>query len=125
MDILDKPPSKIQIIGILHLIGGIQNLILAFVWGMNGVLGITYIVGVAFCCPAILLVPIAILELISAAKHLSSNHAGLKEPRMTAIAEICAIMGCGTFSLIFGILTLVFLNDPEVSAYYRKKQLEG
>ena len=53
------------------------------------------------------------------------HHAGLKEPRMTAIAECCAIMGCGTFSLIFGILTLVFLNDPEVAAYYRKKQLEG
>ena len=59
------------------------------------------------------------------AGYLGSNHAGLRPPKGIAIAEVGGILLCGTFSLIFGILTLVFLNDPEVVEWYEKKRLEG
>ena len=124
-DLERQVPGKVQAIGIMHLVGGIMNIILALVWALNGVLGVTYIVGVAFCCPALLLLPIGIVEIISGAKHLSKDHTGLAPPKTTAIAEIVSILGCSMFPMVFGILTLVFLSDPEVEEYYARNQLTG
>lgn len=126
-DVAAKPPGKVQAIGVLHLIGGILNILLAFFWGIYGLATgvVTFGIGLLLCCPVFLLLPIGIMELISGAKHLSSNHAGLKPPKITAFCELGAILGCSTFSFIFGILTLVFLSDPEVNAYYESKQLTG
>jgi hypothetical protein len=111
----------------MHLIGGIMNIMAALAWSAAGILtGIfTFGIGLLYCCPAILLFPVAGLEIYSGIKHLSSDHAGLKEPKLVAIAEIVGFMGGGWISMIFGILTLVFLSEPEVSAYYQRKQLEG
>jgi hypothetical protein len=122
-----KPPGKVQAIGIMHLIGGLLNVVMSLFWLFYGVVSgaLTFGVGLVFCCPAFILLPIGIMEIVSGAKHLSSNHAGLQAPRITGFAEIAAILGCGTISMIFGILTLVFLNDPEVEAYYQSKQLTG
>jgi len=121
------PPGKVQAIGVMHLISGIFNLMGAVTWA---VIGFTY--GIAsfglllpLCCPVFFLLPLGILEIISGAKHLGSKHTGLRPPKGLAIAQICGILLCGTFSLIFGILTLVFLGDPEVIAWYDKNQLEG
>ncbi len=122
-DAVAKVPGKVQAIGIFHLVGGIMNLLLCLFWGAYGLIGglATFGIGLVFCCPAVIVLPIGILELISGIKHLSSDHTGLKAPKMTGIVELFAILGCGTFSLIFGILTLVFLSDPEVDAYYTSK----
>ncbi|MES2641188.1 MAG: hypothetical protein V4850_16990 [Myxococcota bacterium] len=126
-DVLAPPPGKVQAIGVMHLIGGIFNLIGALTWTMFGLSwGLaTFGLGLVFCCPVFVLIPVGILEIISGAKHLSSNHAGLQPPKSIAIVEICCILMCSTFSMIFGILTLVFLSDPEVKAYYESKQLTG
>ena len=121
-----KPPGKIQAIGIFHLIGGILNILMSLLWALYGLISgvATFGIGLILCCPVLVLLPVGIMEIISGIKHLSSDHRGLKEPRLTGIAEICAILGCGTISMIFGILTLVFLSDPEVAEYYRRKQSE-
>ncbi|MFN7143965.1 MAG: hypothetical protein ACK4YP_09330 [Myxococcota bacterium] len=122
-----KPPGKIQAIGVMHLVGGIFNIIMSLTWAFLGLSTavFTFGIGLLYCCPVILLLPIGIMEIISGAKHLSSDHAGLTPPKTTAILEIAGILACSTFSLIFGILTLVFLNDPEVSEYYASKRLTG
>jgi hypothetical protein len=121
------PPGKVQAIGVMQLISGIFNLMGAVTWG---VIGFTYGIMtlgllLPLCCPVFFLVPLGIMEIISGAKHLASNHAGLRPPKGIAIAEVGGILLCGTFSFIFGILTLVFLNDPEVVEWYEKKRLEG
>lgn len=122
-----QPPGKVQAIGAMHLVAGILNVLAAFFWTIYGLLmGVaTFGVGLLFCCPAFILLPIGVMEIISGSRHLSKNHTGLKPPRITAIAEIAAVLGCGMISCVMGILTLVFLNDPEVAAYYEKKQLGG
>ncbi len=127
MNVTTKPPGKVQAIGVMHLIGGIFNVIMSLIWGFLGLSTavFTFGIGLIYCCPVIILLPIGIMEIISGAKHLSSNHAGLTPPKTTAIVEIVAILGCSTFSLIFGILTLVFLSDPEVVEYYEQKRLSG
>ena len=126
-DLENKPPGKVQAMGIMHLIGGIMNIILALIWGAYGLLTglMTFGIGLIVCCPAFILLPIAIVEIISGVKHLSKDHTGLKPPRTTGIVEIGSILGCSIMSTIFGILTLLFLNDPEVEAYYAQNQLSG
>lgn len=121
---LGKPPGKIQAIGILHLVCGVLNLMSALGLAIYAVvMGIfTFGISLVFCCPVILLAPIGILEVISGARHLSSNHAGLRAPRITAIAELFAVLSCGVLSLVAGILTFAFLSDPEVAAYYAKAE---
>jgi hypothetical protein len=111
-------PQKIQLIGYIHLGAGIINLMVAVLWGISGVFGIFSIVGVVFCCPSILLFPIAALELFSAYRHLSSDTSTLAAPRLVAYAELASILGCSTFSVIGGVITLLQLNDPEVKAFY-------
>jgi hypothetical protein len=120
-----KPPGKVQAIGVMHLVGGIFNVLVALVWAFMGVgtALFTFGVGLLYCCPVVLLLPVGVLEIVSGYQHLKSDHTGLRPPRATAIAEICCIFACSTFSLIFGILTLVFLQDPEVEAYYAQKRL--
>jgi hypothetical protein len=130
---VDAPPSvpqvpgKVQAIGILHLVGGILNAMAAVFWLLYGfIAGIgTFGVGLVICCPAFVLGPLGIVEIVSGARHLSSNPAGIRPPRVLAGAEIASIVFCGVMSLISGILTLVFLQDPEVAAWYESKQLPG
>jgi hypothetical protein len=126
-DALAKPPGKVQAIGVMHLIGGILNLMLALFWGIYGAATgvLTFGIGLFLCCPVFILLPVGIMEIVSGAKHLSSNHTGLRAPKMVAFGEISSILGCSTFSMIFGIVTLVFLSDPEVAEYYESKQLTG
>jgi hypothetical protein len=120
-------PSKVQTIGILHVVSGVMNMLVAMGWLFYGlVFGLaTFGIGLVACCPAFLLLPLGIVELVSGIRHLSSNHRGLGAPRLTAVAQICSLMACSVLSAVFGVLTLVFLSDPEVDEYCRQNQLEG
>lgn len=120
-------PSKVQTIGILHVVGGVMNLLISVFWLFYGmVFGLaTFGIGLVACCPAFLLFPLGIVELMSGIRHLSSNHRGLAPPRLTAVAQICSLLACSVLSAVFGILTLVFLSDPEVEEYYQQNLLDG
>lgn len=125
MSEVEKPPGKVQAIGIIHLIAGIQNAALAVAWvfGSLSVLISTFGLGFFACCFPFLFGGLAILEIYSATKHLSSDHTGLRPPMMVGIFELVGIFGCSVFSVVSGVLTLVFLQDPEVTAYYQRRQI--
>lgn len=118
-----SPPGKVQAIGVMHLIGGIWNLLTATGYVAYVILSLGF--GFLACCPAVALLVIGIFEIVSGARHLSSNHAGIAPPLGVGITEICTLALCSIVSPILGILTLVFLSDPEVKAYYQSKQLTG
>jgi hypothetical protein len=122
----NRPPGKVQAIGYMHLIAGILNLLWAAGLSIYGLLmGIATLgFGLFICCPVFIVIPVGIMEIVSGAKHLSSNHSGLKAPRVTAILEICSVLTCSMVSTIVGILTLVFISDPEVDQYYQRKAYE-
>lgn len=117
-------PGKVKAIGWLHLFGGISNLCWAGFWTLYGGVGgiLTFGVGLIFCCPVFILLPVACLELYSAYIHLGPGGRGQGGPRITSFAEICTITVCNTFSVIPGILTLMFQSDPEVKAWYAENQ---
>lgn len=115
-------PQKIQLIGLVHLIAGILNLLSCFGIALYGLgMGVaTFGIGLLACCPLVLMLPVSVAEIVSGARHLSSNHAGLRAPKVTAILEIICVIFCSPWALLAGILTLVFMGDPEVEAYYRQ-----
>lgn len=123
--VLGKPPAKIQIIGVLHLVCGVLNVMTCLGLAAYGLLmGIfTFGISLVFCCPIVWLGPIGVVEIVSGVRHLSGDHHGLSPPRITAVAELFSILSCGVLSTVAGILTFVFLSDPEVAAYYQKAQL--
>lgn len=113
--------NKIQGIGYAHIAAGVINLLLAFLWGISGVMGILYVVGVVFCCPAILLFPIGLYELYVGWQHLQSDHSQLRAPRVAAYADFTALLGFSVLSAAMGAMTLMMLNDPKVKAYYEAR----
>lgn len=119
---LEKPPSEIQIIGGMHLVGGIFNLVASAIWFLNaiGIVVGTFGLGFFVCCIPMILFPVACLELYSGYRHLSSDHRGLKQPTLVGIAEIGSILGCNVFPVVFGVLTFVLMRKPEVAAYYAR-----
>lgn len=125
IDAVDRPPGKVQAIGILHLIAGLQNTMMALLWvfGSLSVLITTFGLGFLACCLPFLYGGLAVIEVYSGIRHLSSDHTGLRAPTLVGVAEILGILGCGMISVVSGVLTLVFLQDPEVVAYYQRKQI--
>lgn len=120
----ERAPGKVQAIGVLHLLGGVLNLVSALFWMVYGAMITVGTLGLGFlaCCPVFVLLPLGVVEVMSGVRHLSSDHDGLKPPRRVGIAQLFAVLGCMPTSVISGVLTLVFLSDPEVAAYYERKQ---
>lgn len=96
-------PWKVTAIGGMRLGSGITNVLagLALFW-------LVY---------PLLLIPLGIVEIISGANLLNRNPKAASGMKTIAILEIIAIVGFNWISLVVGILTLVWLADPEAEAY--------
>jgi hypothetical protein len=110
-------PGKVQAISIMTLVNGILNII--------GSLSITFFVvigtlGFGLLCAPFTLLPIVlgIFEIIYGSKLLAENPVGVKPNPTMAILEICCILAGLVNSCVIGIVHLVFINDPEVKAYF-------
>ena len=105
-------PGKVQAIAILALVNGILNIF----WGLGVAGGLLW----TLVCWPIGAYPIVlgILEIVYAARLLSGNPGPLQPARYLAIMQICAVLFGNVISLVVGILTLVFYDDPEVKSYF-------
>ncbi|XAM00652.1 hypothetical protein OT109_04515 [Phycisphaeraceae bacterium D3-23] len=102
-------PGKLQAIAIMMLISGI----------INCLYGVLLIFG---CWTAILtplLLTAGILEIIHATKILKDPIEVYKPATGIAVLEICSILGCNVYSMVAGIINLIFWGDPQVKQYYR------
>jgi hypothetical protein len=113
-----QPPSpKTQTVGILMLISGLLNLLVAIGGGLGFILSI-----VLACCSPVFLLPAVLggFEIYYSTKLLSSS--GEKIPfanvQIIAILEICTILVGNVISMILGIVNLVLLNEPETKASF-------
>ena len=77
-------PGKVKAIGVLHLVGGLSNLAWGLFWTLYGGIAAigTFGIGIVFCCPVVVVVPVACLELYSAFQILSGAK-GIKPPKIT------------------------------------------
>ena len=115
--VLSEKPGEVTTITIMTLISGITNIIAALTWSSLIVVGT---VGLGIICVPITILPgvLGIFEIIYAANLLSNPPKPVRPQQTLAILEICAILSGNVISLVTGILSLVFYNNPKVQEYF-------
>ena len=110
-----EKPGKVQAIAIMTLVGGI----LAVVLGASLLLGLaTTCIGLLWPGPYFSIV-LGIMAIVKGSKLLGREDYLETAPRTIAIMQIINVINCDTINVVLGILTLVFLSDPEVDTYYQ------
>ncbi|MFO7676738.1 MAG: hypothetical protein R6X12_10530 [bacterium] len=103
----DKP-SQLQTLGILRLISGIVNCLI----------GLSLMFTVIWILPAAFGIVVGILEIINSTRLMATPVGLGRLPRHLAVLEIIAIINGSVFSLVVGILALVWENEPRVRDYF-------
>lgn len=108
-------PSTLTVVAALTLASGVINLL----WGIGIILGALGSIVGALCAPiGIYPLALGVLEVIFAAKLLSTPTPGLKAPKWLAIMEISDLATGNLIATIVRILALVFYGDSDVVAYF-------
>jgi len=110
-----QKPTLVHVIAWTTLASGVTNLF----WGFaaSGT-ALATIVGVV-CVPFTILPTIlGVFELIYAAKLFSNPAQPVKPSTNIAVFEIACLLAGNVFSMVVGILSLVFYNDTIVKEYF-------
>ena len=109
-------PGKLQAVAIMTLVGGILALLTCF--GMA--LGTMFIY-----IPWIYSLVLGVMAIMKGSQMVGSNPApAFASARTIAIMQIVNIINCDMVNLTLGIITLIFLNDPEVREHLRSQGVE-
>jgi hypothetical protein len=113
----EPKPTLVNVIAWMTLASGIVNLF----WGLGlSLTGILSIIGI-ICVPVLILPTIlGIFEIIYAAKLLSNPPQAVRPATTIAILEIACFIVGNIFSVVVGILALVFYNDVAVRDYFAR-----
>ncbi|MGZ9222682.1 MAG: hypothetical protein ACXW4Q_11285 [Anaerolineales bacterium] len=110
-------PTLVNVIAWMTLASGVVNLF----WGLGlSLTGLLSIIGI-ICIPFMLLPTIlGVFEIIYAAKLLSNPPQTVQPSTTIAILEILSALVGNFFSVVVGILALVFYNDVTVRDYFAR-----
>jgi hypothetical protein len=110
-----QKPGLLTAIAVMTLTSGIINLFWGFIASATA---LGTIIGVV-CLPLTILPTIlGIFEIIYAAKLLSTQPESVQPSQSIAIFEIAMALGFNIFSMVVGILALIFYNDVSVKEYF-------
>ncbi len=117
----DQPkPTNVSVIAWMTLASGIVNLF----WGLVPSVSLAATFVGLLCVPfTILPTVLGIFEIVYAAKLLSNPPQSVQPSTTIAILEIICVFALNLFSMVVGILALVFYNDITVKEYFA--QLNG
>ena len=110
-----EQPGLVKTVAILTLVNGIVNIF----WGLVATAAVVPTIILA-CLAIFTILPtiLGIFEIIYAAKLLSDPPQPVQPSQTIAILEILCILTGNVFSMIVGILVLVFYNDEQVKTYF-------
>ncbi len=110
-----QKPTLVNVIAWMTLASGIVNLF----WGIAASAAALHTF-VGFICTPITILPtvLGIFEIIYAAKLMSIPPQAVRPSTNIAILEIVCILAGNIFSVVVGILALVFYNDLTVRDYF-------
>jgi hypothetical protein len=116
-------PGKVQAIAIMTLVGGILAIINSvMVLGYAGLFGAaSFGIGLVCCLwpgPYYGLV-VGIMATVKGSQLLGDKAHLQPAPKTIAIMQIINIINLDVPNCVMGIITLVFLNEPEVHRYFR------
>jgi hypothetical protein len=111
----EQKPGLVTTIALMTLISGIINLFWGFVASATA---LGTIIGV-ICLPITVLPTIlGIFEIIYAAKLLSAQPQPVQPSTSIAVFQILTFLMGNIFSMVVGILSLIFYNDLTVKQYF-------
>lgn len=110
-----ESPGLVRTIGVLTLINGIVNIF----WGLIATAVVVPTV-ILTCLAVFTILPtiLGVFEIIYALKLLNTPPQPVQPSTTIAILEILCVLTGNVFSMIVGILSLVFYNDPQVKGYF-------
>jgi len=108
-------PGLVKTIAVMTLINGIVNIF----WGLIATVSVTASI-ILICLAPLAILPtiLGIFEIIYAAKLLADPPQPVQPSTTIAILEILCVLTGNVFSMIVGILALVFYNDPQVKDFF-------
>ena len=108
-------PGLVKTIAVLTLINGIVNIF----WGLIATAVVVPTIILA-CLAVFTILPtiLGVFEIIYALKLLNNPPQPVQPSTTIAILEILCVLTGNVFSMIVGILSLVFYNDPQVKEYF-------
>jgi hypothetical protein len=111
-----QKPVLLTIVAVSTLTSGIVNLFWGFIMSATAfgtILGIV-------CLPlTVLPMVLGIVEIVHAARLLSAQPQPVQPSTAIAVLEVVCVIFGNVFSMIVGILALVFYNDLTVKEYFR------
>jgi hypothetical protein len=113
----EPKPTFVNVIAWMTLASGVVNLF----WGLGlSLTGLLSIIGI-ICIPFMLLPTIlGVFEIIYAAKLMRNPPQTVQPSTTIAILEIVSALVGNFFSVVVGILALVFYNDVTVRDYFAR-----
>jgi hypothetical protein len=115
----EQKPTLVNVIAWMTLASGIVNLF----WGLGVSLTVLVsTIGFGLICLPLTILPtiLGVFEIIYAAKLLSNPPQAVRPSTNLAILEIVCILAGNIFSVVVGILALVFYNDISVRDYFAR-----
>jgi hypothetical protein len=113
----EQKPGLVTAIALMTLFSGIINLFWGFVASATA---LGTIIGVV-CLPITILPTIlGIFEIIYAAKLLSAQPQPVQPSTSIAVFQILTLLMGNVFSMVVGILSLIFYNDLTVKGYFNR-----
>lgn len=113
----EQKPGLVTTIAVMTILSGIVNLFWGFVASATA---LGTIIGVV-CLPITILPTIlGIFEIIYAAKLLSNQPQPVQPSTPIAVLQILTFLMGNIFSMIVGILALIFYNDLTVKEYFSR-----
>lgn len=105
-----QTPGLVTAISVLTLVGGCTALLASFVWMLGSMcLWIPWVLGV-----------VAGGMGIYQGSRMLSKTTVTPPSRAVSILFLCCILNCDLLTVTMGILTLVFMSNPEVKQYYQE-----
>lgn len=112
---MNNKPAKVQTMAVLILVSGILNI----VWGgILALFGVLTIIGI-LCAPLLILpMVLGVFELIYALNLMADPPKVKKPSQAIAVLEICNIVFVNIFSVVVGVLSLIFISEVEIKDYF-------
>ena len=117
---MNKKPDYVQAIEIMSIISGILNILAALFITTLVVIGT---LGIGLLCAPLTLVPI-VLGIFEILNGVNLTKFKAQNTKVLAIFQIASILWANMFSMIIGILILVFLQNDEVEAYFTEHNMK-